>query len=242
MKLIFCLGDNRKYPALARSYGWHIGARLPCTLYPEYFPLAFADQEWTKFDGLKPGGEKYDKHFRAYVAFVALHHPAMASVVDWEEGRGLDEVLMWAEAVAPHIERVMIIPKIPGEIDRIPPMVGDRPVVLGVSIPTRHGATSCLPIEFAGRPVHLLGGSIRQQLAWAATLTGLGCEVVSADGNSFHKAAGRGTFWSGEKWVNEGAGAVTTEEALRRSLENIPHTWARIGWALARAPQGEERD
>lgn len=235
MRLIFCLGGNRHHMVLAREAGWWPGARLPATLYDVHRPLTFADQDWRRFDGLLPDDPRYQRHYQRYVAAVAAAQPHMASVIDWEPGRSLDEVMMWAEAIAPHVQRVMIIPKRPDEVDAIPNTIGATPVVLGFSVPTPHGATSCLPHEFAGRRVHLLGGSVLDQLAWAPALRAYGAEVVSADGNSFHNAAGFGTYFDGERFRNDGTRAIPTTEALRRSLAAIPQAWQSAGWSLEAA-------
>jgi uncharacterized protein DUF6610 len=232
LRLIFCLGANRQYPAIARRCGWSIGARLPCTLYAEYQPLAFADQDWRRFDGLLASDDRYRRAYQRYIAAVASTRPHMASVLDWTADRDLSEVLDWAVAIAPSIETVQIIPKVPGRVGEIPRTIAGRPVILGYSVPTRHGATPCDPAEFAGWPVHLLGGNPRQQIHYAGLLTTLGAEIVSADGNLTHKAAGLGTFWEAGRARNLGARKLSTLAALTRSLIAVPQMWRAAGWAL----------
>lgn len=232
IKLIFCLGGNRAYMATARTYGWWPGARLPAALYPDHYPLAFADQDWRKFDGLTPADPAYQAAYQRYIAAVAAAKPIMASVIDWEIQRPLSEVLTWAHAISAHVATIMIIPKVPGAVDRIPRQISGVPVTLGFSVPTPHGATSCLPDEFAGWRTHLLGGSVLDQLKWAPVLLAAGADVVSADGNSFHYAAGRGTYFDGRRFVNHGPRATTTAEAMRRSLESIPRAWRAAGWTI----------
>lgn len=237
MRLIFCLGGNRRFMALARAAGWWPGARLPSTLYPEHQPLAFADQDWRKFDGLAPEAPRYQRAYQQYLAAVAAARPLMASVIDWEEQRPLDEVLTWAHAISAHVRQaVMLIPKVPGEVELLPETINGVPVVLGFSVPTPHGATSCLPWEFAERRVHLLGGSVQQQLEWAQVLTAAGATITSADGNSFHNGAGFGTYFDGRRFRNDGANATPTDEALRRSLTNIIAAWRAAGWQLEAPP------
>lgn len=232
IELIFCLGGNRSYMGIARAAGWWPGARLPAALYADHFPLAFADQDWRKFDGLSPPDPAYKKAFDRYIAAVASARPCMASVIDWEERRPLSEVLTWAHAISAHVETVMIIPKVPGAIDQIPNTINGAPITLGFSVPTPHGATSCLPDEFAGRRVHLLGGSVLDQLRWAPVLLAAGADVRSADGNSFHRAAGHGTYFDGRGFRNDGPRSITTVEAMRRSLVAIPHAWRAAGWTI----------
>lgn len=238
MRLIFCLGGNQKHMALARAAGWWPGARLPSTLYEEHRPLAFADQDWRRFDGLTPDAADYRRAYDRYVAAVAAAKPWMASVIDWERCRPLDEVLTWARAIAPYVDRyVMIIPKRPGEVDAIPDEVDGVPVVLGFSVPTPHGATECVPWEFSGRRVHLLGGSVHDQLAWAPAFRACRADLISADGNSFHNGAGFGTYYDGLKFRNEGPRVVATKEALRRSFVAIRQAWIAEGWDLEAPPE-----
>lgn len=232
VQLIFCLGANRVYPALARAAGWRVGARLPCTLYADHQPLAFADQDWRQFDGLTPGQSRYETALARYVAAVAQARPAMASVVDWTEERTAAEIARWAALIAPYVGVIMVIPKIPGSVSSIPRTLAGRSVRLGFSVPTRHGATPCDPAEFAGWPVHLLGGNPRQQLMYAGLLATHGAQIISADGNLTHHAAGRGTFWEHGKARNLGARVLTTEDALRRSLAWVPQMWRDAGWLV----------
>jgi uncharacterized protein DUF6610 len=222
LKLIFCLAGNRGYMDMARQAGWWPGARLPGTIYGNYQPLAFVDQQWTRFAGLYPGDGRYDRAYQRYITAVLVTRPQMASVIDWTPDRSLDEVLTWGLAIAPYVQAVQIIPKVPGSVAHIPHTIGGVGVALGFSVPTRHGATPCDPAEFASWPVHLLGGNPRQQIMYAGLLAYHGARVMSADGNLTHKAAGRGTFW---------------QEALRRSLVEVPRLWRAAGWVLEAPPE-----
>ena len=231
LKLIFCLGGNRIYPALAAAAGWWHGARLPIPLYVDH--LAFAAQQWTRFDGLRPGDVRYDHAYQRYITALSTAQPDMASVIDWTAERTRDEVLSWAVEAACHVRRqVLIIPKVPDVIGSIPREIGGKCIALGYSVPTRHGATPVDPAEFAGWPVHLLGGNPRQQIHYAGLLTTHGAKIISADGNLINKAAGKGTFWEHGRCRNLGARVLTTEEALRRSLVSVPQMWRNAGWEI----------
>ncbi len=183
------------------------GAQLPGTVY---FPPEFVDQDWKRPDRA------------AYVAAVAQHRPRIATVLDWEHDKQLPEVLGWAEDVAPFVERVIIIPKVTGGIPRLPRRIGGREVVLGYSVPTRYAGTSVPPWEFAGWPVHLLGGSPHRQIEMAHYLS-----VVSADGNYINmKAAQFCEWWNGRRWIpllpkQDDA----PYEAFRRSCVNVLASW-----------------
>lgn len=192
-----------------------------------YYPPYFVDQDWKKPDRAR------------YVAAVEQHRPHMATVLDWERDEQLTEVLSWAEDVAPFVEQVVIIPKVMGGIPQLPRRIAGREVVLGYSVPTRYGGTE-LPIwEFAGWPVHLLGGSPHRQLHLAHY-----CRVNSADGNYIMKMAKTGQFWvsgtanhainrhfptlleaDGERWEPPERGA---HEAFRRSCANIMAAWGAL--------------
>lgn len=192
-----------------------------------YYPPYFVDQDWKKPDRAR------------YVVAVEQHRPHMATVLDWERDEQLPEVLSWAEEVAPFVEQVVIIPKVMGGIPQLPRRIAGREVVLGYSVPTRYGGTE-LPIwEFAGWPVHLLGGSPHRQLHLAHY-----CRVNSADGNYIMKMAKTGQFWvngtaghainrhfptlveaDGKKWKPAERGA---HEAFRRSCVNIMAAWGAL--------------
>ena len=230
-RLIFCLAGNRTHMQIARNCGWEAGARLPGTLYEQHTPLVFADQNWTAYQrALAQSPVAAAKRRAAYMQAVADARPEMASVLDWEYVDQLDEVLDWAHEIVPYVERVMLIPKVVKQVDRLPNEIAGKPVVLGYSIPTSHGGTRCGLTEFAGRRVHLLGGSPRQQLQAAQLLAqkAPGAALLSVDGNMCHQASGHGTYWQFGRWRNDGTGATATTEALRRSLMNIRRDWLRL--------------
>lgn len=207
-RLILCLGGNRRYPPLARRIGYDIGARLPGTVYA---PLRFADQNWKK-----PNRDKY-------IAALARHRPETASVLDWEHHDQYDEVLSWAADAAQHVtESVIIVPKVVGGIDAIPRMIGGRRVILGYSVPTRHGGTDVPLWNFSGWPLHILGGSPRDQIHVALHHNG---EVVQADGNMIHCAAGYGTYWRNGRWHKSKRHETPTSWALLMSLIHVAAEW-----------------
>lgn len=165
--LIFCAAKNRQYAEIALQAGFQYGAQLPNTVY---YPPYFVDQEHKN--------PQLDR--AAYVAAVAEHRPYMATVLDWYRLEQLPDVLGWAEDVAPHVQEIIIVPKVPGEVWRIPRHIAGKPVRLGYSVPTKYGGTDVPLYEFAGWPVHLLGGDPHRQMALARVL-----DVRSADGNKW---------------------------------------------------------
>lgn len=216
-ELIYCADGNPEFAGIAVACGWRYGARLPATVYQ---PVWFADQDWKN-----PNMEKY-------VKAIAEHGPEVATVLDWEHDEQWPEVLAWAESVAPHVGRIVVIPKIPGRVCEVPDSIGGKSVILGFSVPTRYGGTTCGVWEFERRPVHLLGGSPQEQRRYARYLN-----VVSADGNMTSMQARKGRFWSRVPtskghWVQlrEAGDNRTTgvpAECFRRSLEAVKAAWLR---------------
>lgn len=216
-ELIYCGGGNPRFYEIATQAGFLYGAQLPDTVYG---PLYFADQDWKK-----PNREKY-------ISELAKHKPFMASVLDWEYQEQLPEVMAWAEDAAQHVETVMIIPKVLGGIEQLPRVIGGKSVRLGYSVPTKFAGTELPVWEFAGWPVHLLGGSPHLQRSLVHYF-----QVESIDGNMAQKmATQRCAFWSARKgkkghWISiqeaDGKkwGDDAPYEAFRRSCQNIYKMW-----------------
>ena len=213
IEIIYCANGNRRFAQIAIEAGMTYGAQLPGTVY---FSPEFVDQDWKRADRA------------AYVAAVAQHQPRMATVLDWERDEQLPEVLGWAEDVAPFVERVIIIPKVIGGIPRLPRRIGGREVVLGYSVPTRYAGTSVPPWEFAGWPVHLLGGSPHRQITMAHYLS-----VVSADGNYINRKATQFCeWWNGRRWIPlRPKQDDAPYEAFRRSCASIMAAWRELASA-----------
>lgn len=225
--LIYCGGGNRRFYEIATNAGFRYGSQLPKTIYG---PLYFADQDWKR-----PNRE-------AYMAALAKHTPTMATVLDWEHEEQLPDVLDWAEEAAQYCESILIVPKVQGGVCRLPRRIGSRDVVLAYSVPTKYGGTE-LPIwDFAGWPVHLLGGAPQHQMRLWSHLSCL-ADVVSVDGNYYSKMANLwGQYWTpGNAWQSkdrywprmstedrEMHGQNALYEAFRRSCENIVSAWQRL--------------
>lgn len=227
-ELIYCGGGNRRFYEIATAAGFRYGSQLPKTVYG---PLWFADQDWRKPRRV------------AYMAALARHRPHMATVLDWERDEQLPEILDWAEEAAQHINWVLIVPKVQGGVARLPRRIGGRDVVLAYSVPTKYAGTSLPLWDFAGWPVHLLGGSPQAQMHAWQHMAGQ-CDVVTADSNYAQKMAVRhcqfwvsGTaraannrYWptlneaDGRQWNGDGP-----YEAFRRSCENIMAAWQKLG-------------
>ena len=223
-RLVWCADGNARHSLTAAGAGWLYGARLPARgLAP--LPLYFADQDWRRPDRAR------------YMRELARHRPALATVLDWERPEQLPEVLSWAaEAASLVSEAVLVVPKVPGGVADLPREVGGREVRLAYSVPTAYGGSGVPLWEFAGRTVHLLGGSPQRQCEVWRYLRGI-ADVRSLDGNMAKKmATGRCLYWTRAK-TRHGhwqpiAGEVDSDapdECVRRSCVNVAAAWA--SWA-----------
>lgn len=207
---------------IARNYGMLPGAQLPGTIYDIHQPLYFADQDFK------------NPRYVAYIRALKRNKPFMASVLDIEEWRRLDEYLMRAEEISQYCQVIMLIPKVDGIIKHLPREINGKKVRLGYSVPTRFGGTVVSIDEFQNWPVHLLGGSPFKQLELSKKMN-----VISVDGNWTKQMAGRCQFFSlepiekainkhwptlyeyhGKRW--EGNGNI---EAFERSCKAIMEMW-----------------
>lgn len=222
--LIYCASGNPAFAAAAVAAGWRYGARLPATVYQQVY---FADQDWKSPDRA------------AYMQALDRHRPAMATVLDWEREEQLPEVLAWAEEASQYVESILIVPKVPGLVGRIPRAVNGKRIVLAYSVPTSYGASPLGLWEYAGWPVHLLGGSPQRQMDAWRYLRGI-CDVGSVDGNMPAQQARKGRVWSAQPWGPDSLRWVQLRdlgddrkenvplECFRRSLVEIRDAWRRI--------------
>lgn len=170
MNLIYCADGNRRFAEIAIRHGYRYGAQLPNTVY---FTPYFTDQNWR------------NPNRRGYMAALARYRPALATVLDWERMEQLYEVLGWAEEAAQYVtDSVIIIPKVPGGISRLPRMINGKHVRLGYSASSTFSSTPVPLTDFRGWPVHCLGGSVARQMQFARMV-----DVESADGNYIQRIA-----------------------------------------------------
>lgn len=224
MQLVFCYGKNPSFTPIALAAGFLYGAQLPCATYA---PVWFADNEYRRPDK------------DAYIAALAEHRPAVATVLDWMRDEDLPEVLDWAERAAEYVrERLIVIPKVvswDNPIRRIPRRIGGKDVVLGYSVPTSHGGTDVPLYQFKKWPIHLLGGSPHAQMRYARRFQAI-ADVVSVDGNMHCQQAQRCRFWRAEKgskghWVQLSEvglgdyGEGSNLKAFELSCQNIAAAW-----------------
>ncbi len=206
--LVYCADGNRRFAEIAIAHGFRYGARLPARGLP--FAPWFADQDWKKPDR------------RRYMAELEKHSPHMATVLDLERTEQLSEVLDWAEEAAQYVQVVLIIPKIFGIIESLPRRIGSAEVRLAYSVPTRYGGTDVPIWEFAGWPIHLLGGSPHSALRLRNYL-----DVHSADGNYHNLLATRfAKYWQdGKERQIHPPRLDAMYDAFERSCVNIMAAW-----------------
>lgn len=222
MELIYCAGGNRRYAQIAIDQGWRYGARLPDTVY---FRPYFVDHNFEN----PPTRERY-------MALLAEHQPHLATIWDWQRLEQLDEVMSWAEEAAKYVSgAVIIVPKVEGEVWRVPDRIGGKPIRLGYSVPSRLASTPCQLHEFGDRRVHLLGGSPKKQFKLADVLN-----VLSADMNYHQKVAQYTKFWTHNSSIGRVRNWPTLDEvdayyevdanyhAFKRSCRNIKAAWERV--------------
>lgn len=212
--LIICASNNKRLAALVVKHGFLYGARLPGQVSQ---PLYFGDQDWKR------------PNRGVYMRALERHRPHLATVLDLERPAQLAEVLSWAEEASQYVQEVVIIPKYEGAIRHLPHEINGKRVRLAYSVPTKYGGTSVPVAEFAGWPVHLLGGKPQAQMALVSQM-----DVVSADGNVLLKAASYKNLYDGERWVRLAKYAGHREgpdlmwECIELSCANIMAAWQRF--------------
>jgi hypothetical protein len=219
--LVYCANGNPVLARAAVAAGWLYGARLPGHVGAG-LEVWFADQDYRSPDRA------------GYMAALAKHRPACASVLDWEHPDQLDEVLSWAEEAAQYVrEAVLLVPKVSGGIPLLPRAVGGKRVVLGYSVPSGYGASPLWLGELAGWPVHLLGGSPHRQMClWRDYFRG---QVVSVDcnivawharrGRSWQRQRGRTSHWWQLRDLGDTRNRDVPLECFRRSLVEVRLAW-----------------
>jgi len=226
LELIFCAGGNRKMARVAAACGYSYGFGTPGSSDPS-LPVRFIDMmNWQAPD--------LDLHLAA----VARHRPHIAVAPDLTDERDLTATLRYAAKLAKYAERVLIVPKLHAITARIP---RDEGLMLGYSVPTRHGGSYLFPYEYGGWDVHILGGDPSAQMQVYLHLLAAGANVPTVDGNMTAKAAtggmsrGKACYWDdGEgrfvglsSWQGtKSEGDTTYLTAFRLSCLNVQRAWA----------------
>lgn len=225
LDLIFTGAPSDVLGLLAFRLGWEPGCistsagsikRYLTTPNPKR--LAFIDNEWHGYehqphvDAVATYTPKY-----ATVRDILTREQAQAAGVEFYD---LDQTMAMAQDIAPHTDNVILIPKYDCMAD-LPREIGGKRVVLGYSVRSSYGGTPVSAKAFAGWPVHLLGGTWKDQ---RALLNLLGDDVVSLDNNLILKGGTFGTYYRGDGTsgnVTDVLGYPSFTMAVATSLSNI---------------------
>jgi hypothetical protein len=207
--LIYCAAWGRRFASIAVKAGFAYGV---CAGQTPRAPVAFLDLDYRHPDT------------RALLAWAWRYRPWMAIAGDAENIEQLDRVLDIADVLSTIATEVVVVPKQPGLVTRIP-----EEYVVGLSVPTRFGGTGAPYWEYEGRRLHLLGGAPQRQMELYRYF---GAAILSADGNAHQRAAQRGVIWQAGGWVSREA-AVALEppgpdlpyRCFARSCANIMEAW-----------------
>ena len=221
---------------LAVKSGWSYGVqstKLTCggaRIWDTHRPI-FVDNEFKDYD--------HDMHVR-YVDYWKPKYATVRDLMTKEQCAELDvpyytidETLRMAEDVkAAGAQHVILIPK----YDCVADLPDDY--VMGFSVPTSYGGSPLPTEKFAGRDVHLLGGSPSLQIAYVDEFTQAGATVVSLDNNYMLKVAKYGTFWTDQRRAGHldelgfpvGSLANPLYIALGISLGAFARYFQRDGW------------
>ena len=215
MDLIFCYGSNTEAGKAAEQANWLYGARYPSTIYET--PIEFVDIDFKRAED--------PEYLERYIGFVQKIEPKYAVLPDAFKIDDLDTCYTIAERLTDAVDTFIIVPKFSGCIERLPEKIGRSVVRIGYSVPTRYGGTDVPIWEFDNREVHLLGGSLKKQVALLDYLN-----VRSLDGNYCAKMANYGRYYdvAGRQIQMDKEDPVDYFGKIRLSLENIRQYFLKI--------------
>jgi hypothetical protein len=169
----------------ALRLGWRVGMishnvrimRKFFQLVPRAPRLAFMDHDWHHYDAVAHG--RVVQEFRPIATTVRDLLTEQQADHEGVTYYSVEQTINMAKEVAPYVDDIILVPKYDC-LDQLPRTLRGKRVVLGYSVETSYGGTQ-LPIsQFAGWPIHLLGGSWEKQRAYLALM---GDDVVSLDHN-----------------------------------------------------------
>jgi len=205
--LILC--SRPPFCCYAKEKGMIIGARTD-----HKQQLSCCKPEFLDFNFHKPNWE-------LHLSVVKKYKPKYAVAPDIFKEEDIKEVLIKAKKLSVYASSVIVVPHISGIINKIP-----EEFIIGYSVPTSYGGAEIGLWELAGRKVHLLGGTPRQQYEiWQYIQN-----VVSIDGNSYLKAAQYGEFINEKlKWDRSlKYKKVDMSILVKKSIDNIVKFWQRV--------------
>lgn len=215
---IYCDGKNKRFAQIAVNAGFLYGVRIPAAAIIDQ-PIIFTDVDWK------------NPNEAQYLAHVKQIRPKLATVIDIETIDTLAQALDWANQLIDYVEHIIFIPKI-DIIDRLPPQINNKEVILGYSVPSSYGKTDIPIHRFLSHRIHVLGGSPHVQMRLYKQHPNM---IYSVDGNYFTKMANRmqrywvpgdndeitNRFWKRNK-------AHAPEQIFQQSCKNILAAWERV--------------
>jgi ribosomal protein S18 acetylase RimI-like enzyme len=189
--------------AIAANYGWLRGTRLDDL---ERYERRDIDVEFIDLHWQDPDPERL-------LAATEKHRPRYVIAGDYDKDN-YQEINDRARQLRGYAENVIIVPHEPGEIGQVPEWA-----TVGYSTPTEYAGTDAPVWEYRGRDIHILGGTIEQQIQLYGYLAD---SIVSMDCNSFHRGATSFAKWWGHSspsW-NKLAAPVASPENAKRAYEN----------------------
>jgi Acetyltransferases len=183
-------GGNDSIPDLAHQAGAAYGTRH--TDKPADWPFAL-DILWENYD------------WKDYMHKVCTWRPVQALAADYEhpsQRRLLYRQIRDLKAAG--VLRIAVCPKFAGAVAHIPSWC-----IVAVSIESDYSGFEPAIDELAGRRVHLLGGAPtrwfgqRGRPGLIKVYKDNGVKVISLDGNSASRAAGKGSTWSQGRWFRD---------------------------------------
>lgn len=190
--IIFTMSGNNSTCCVATQIGWKYGINsknikqaCPTSEHRHNHEIVFIDNDYFKYN--------HAKHLEA----VKKYKPRYCTVRDVMTREQCDrdeieyyspkQILEWAEELLQYAQNVIIIPK---DVSFLSFFDWNK-YMIGVPVPSSHGA-DVLDIQYYYRKkCHLLGGSWAKQLTY---LYLLGDDCVSLDNNYINKIAKAGCF------------------------------------------------
>lgn len=204
MELIFCRGGTKEHTPIVLGAGWRYGLRSDYVAYHD--DVFFLDINYQK------GREAWHAHEQRALEL----HPTLTMIPDWEKQYSYDELYAMHKRLNSAGLQTMWIPKQEHIVSRIP-----ADSIVGISVPTRHGAFLPAPKEVIGRKLHLLGGD-PDALRYLIDVVYPQSEVYSIDTSYFVGMAFNGRYWSANdgKWIQT-KNQYSNKKLIERSANNI---------------------
>lgn len=183
-KIIYCRGGTKAHTPLVLNTGWQYGMRSDYKPYHD--DIAFLDINYQK------GKSIWEFHIQRALVL----RPALTMIPDWEEQYSYHELAKIHNRLTSDGLRTMWTPKFHSCVKDVP-----ADAVVGVSVPTKHGAFLPRPEDVSGRRLHFLGGD-PDAIRYLMDTVYHQSIAHSIDSSYFTAKAMLGQYWSrGGYWV-----------------------------------------